>query len=154
LLSHVSWFILCIRMKNQLNTYSEKLGRIFSKIDTIIAAYFIGSFVRGEARRDSDLDIVIVLSRLSNFDYSSVYTTVSDVLPDYHIDLRVVIPSETSPLFLFQIVKEGLNIFERDHLSRVTFEAYTVKMYYDSQHARDIYNCYLNKRFADNSYGK
>lgn len=141
-------------MKNQLSAYCEKLAQVFSKTDSIIAAYFIGSFVRDEGRRDSDLDIVVVLSNLSNFDYASVYNVVSSLLPDYHIDLRVVIPSETSPLFLFQLIKEGIFIFEKDRLSRIEFETYVVKMYYDSQHTRDIYNYYLNKRFTDHSYGK
>lgn len=141
-------------MRNQLITYRGKLAKIFNKSDSIISAYFIGSFVRDEERRDSDLDIVVVLNRLSNFDYSSMYNQLSNLLSDYNIDLRVVIPNETSPLFLFQIIKEGVNIFEKDRLSRIEFETYVVKMYYDSQHIRNIYNYYLNKRFVDNSYGK
>lgn len=141
-------------IKNRLNIYHEKLEKIFSNIDDIIIAYCIGSFARGEERRDSDLDIVLVLSSLSHFDYPTAYNDISNILSGYNLDLRVVIPKDTSPLFLFQLIKEGLCIFEKDSFTQTAFETYVMKIYYDSQHIRDIYNYYLQQRFTHNSYGK
>lgn len=141
-------------MKNNLAQYQKQFTNILNKNKHVMVAYLFGSYAKNRERKDSDLDIVVVLETLSDFDYSSTYSKISSFFPDKNLDLRVIIPKETSPLFLFQIVKSGVCLFERSKVQRLQFETYALKMYYDSQHLRDVYNYYLDKRFANHTYGR
>lgn len=142
-------------MEDNLTQYNKKqFTSILNKNKHVMVAYLFGSYAKNREREDSDLDIVIVLNSLFNFDYSLIYDKISSFFPDKNLDLRVIIPKETSPLFLFQIVKSGICLFEKSKEQRLQFETYALKMYYDSQHLRDVYNYYLDKRFANHTYGR
>lgn len=141
-------------MKNNLTQYQKQFASILNKNKHVMVVYLFGSYAKNRERKDSDLDIVVVLETLSDFDYSSMYSKISSFFPDKNLDLRVIIPKETSPLFLFQVVKSGVCLFERSKVQRLQFETYALKIYYDSQHLRDVYNYYLDKRFANHTYGR
>lgn len=140
-------------MRNHVEKHRKKINSLFNN-KNIIAVYLIGSYAQGSERADSDLDIAIVLQTLKDFNYDSFYSQMSDFFPDKNVDLRIVMATSTSPLFLFQIIKHGILLFEQSRNERLRFENYALKIYYDTQHLRDIYNYYLDKRFTTQLYGR
>ncbi len=120
----------------------------------VLLAYLIGSVSRNEQRKDSDIDIVLIVDGIDGISYGELYSKFADALHTDSVDLRVIYPHETDPLFLFQIVKDGQVIYEKNEKERVKFETYAMKMYYDTQHIRDIYNNYLDKRFDNKTFAK
>lgn len=133
---------------------NNTLNKIFSANKNILLAYLIGSFSRGEERKDSDIDIVLIMDSIKELNYGKISSQISDALHTDNVDVRIIIPKETDPLFLFQIVKDGKIIYQKTPNSRLQFETYALKVYYDTQHIRDIYNKYLDQRFEQKQFAK
>lgn len=123
-----------------------KLKELFKTYPQIIAAYFYGSQVAGYASRKSDLDLALISDDSVTMDYGDLYLKINKILKDREIDLRIV-NKNSSPLYLFQLFKKGLRVYQRDELDRVKFEAAALINFYDSQHLRDIYKSYLKGAF-------
>ena len=117
--------------------------------------YLFGSQVRGNAIVDSDLDVAVIISdesKLSQIDYGRLYNLFSDVFSEQEVDLRLV-TRESSPLFLFQMLKYGQCLYAPDESQRVDLESDIMRRYYDTQHLRDIYHQYLVKSIKNKTYG-
>ena len=132
--------------KVDIDEIGKKLSRIFVSNKNVLLAYLIGSVSRGEARSDSDIDIVLILNTIKDFRYGEISAKIVDALHTDNADVRVVLPGETDPLFLFQILKEGQILYETSSNARLQFETYALKVYYDTQYMRDVYRQYLNER--------
>lgn len=131
----------------ELNPQSlEKLQNIFKKMPQILAVYLYGSRVKGYATKNSDLDIAVVVDDVKDINYGDLYFKVSQNIEVVEVDLRVV-TKETSPTFIFQVIKTGQCIYQRESKERVRFEAKVLNEYFDTQHLRDIYNSYLKQYF-------
>jgi len=132
----------------------KKLAEILNKYPNIIAAYLIGSVAQQRERKDSDLDIVLLVDK--NFDpnhFGFLYRKINAITRHPNLDLRVAVLENTNPLFLFQLLK-GKLLFTRNPKQQVTLEAKIMKLYYDSQHLRNIFHYYLNKRLEGGIYGR
>lgn len=123
----------------------DKLKDLFKLYPQIIAVYFYGSQVGGYASKKSDLDIAAIVDVPVNIDYGDLYLKISQILKE-ETDLRIA-TKESPPLYLFQVLKKGLRIYQRDELDRVKFETTALINFYDSQHLRDIYKLYLKGAF-------
>lgn len=131
-------------MKDQ-ETFS-RLENLFKSYPQIIAAYFYGSQVGGYASSKSDLDVAVVVEDFSAANYGNLYLEASQVIKDKEIDLRVV-TRETSPTFIFQMIRNGRCIYQRNNLEKVQFEVKALGEYYDGEHTRRIYDNYLKSYF-------
>ena len=128
----------------------KQIGKKFPKIT---AVYLIGSKARGEERKDSDLDIAIVVKKASIKRLKNIFEEFSKKLQIPNLDLRIIIPEETDPLFLFQVIKGKLLYFKSEK-EKVQFETKAMKLFYDTQHLRNIYHFYLKERLSKGKYGK
>lgn len=126
----------------------SKLVKLFKSYPQIIAAYFYGSQIEGHASSSSDLDLALINDGSASFDYGDLYLKISEILKKKEIDLRIV-DKNSSPVYLFQLFKKGLRVYQRDELDRVRFETYVLINFYDSQHTRDIYKSYLKGAFSN-----
>lgn len=130
--------------------FDERLGKqlrqVFGKTPHIVVVYVIGSLVRGNASKESDFDLVVVVDNKSMLSDSEVYNLIQDISFPRDLDLSVVDKS-SSPLFLFQIIKTGECIYKRSENDRIKFEAFTLHNYYDTAHIRKIYYSYLKYKF-------
>lgn len=131
----------------------EKVQKLFERNKAIIAAYFFGSMINEKARADSDLDLAVIVSDRSKCQELDLLPEISQISFPAEIDLSVV-DLTASPLFLYQIIKNGLCIYEKTKKERFEFEADTLQIYYDTQHMRNIYHTYLNKFIKEDTYGR
>ncbi|MDP2860398.1 MAG: nucleotidyltransferase domain-containing protein [bacterium] len=131
-----------------------KLRKILVKMPEVKLAYLIGSVATGITRKDSDLDIVLVLEKGAEkgFDYGKTYLLLEETVNHPNLDLRIA-TEETDPLFLFQVTAGNL-IYAKNEAERVCFEAKTMVNFYDTQHLRGIFHHYLNQRIKEGKYGR
>ncbi len=139
-------------MKTNIN--AQKLAQLLKQYPGIIAAYLIGSVAEGRERQDSDLDIVLLAEK--NFDlnlFGPLYQKINSLVGHPNLDLRIVIPEKTDPLFLFQLLG-GKLLYARNQKELISLEVKIMKLYYDSQHLRNIFHYYLNRRLEGSTYGR
>ena len=139
-------------MKKVLNL--SKFKKICRQHPLIIAAYLTGSVAEKRERKDSDLDIILLVER--NFSlkcFGELYQKINRLISHPNLDLRLVTLEETDPLFLFQLL-QGKQLFARDKQEIVVLEVKIMKLYYDSQHLRNIFHYYLNQRLEKGTYGR
>ena len=109
-----------------------KIRQILSEHDEIVAAYIFGSYARGHARADSDIDIGILLE--ADMGGSGMYPArIAGELKEacktkHDIDVRIL--NRGSLRFLHQVLK-GKLIFSRDEKKRIDFETSTILGYLD-----------------------
>lgn len=126
------------------NETKNNLGKILQAEENIIAAYVFGSRIKGTAGKKSDLDLALVVKDESLVSYGALYLQINNLFPSLEVDVRIV-SINSSPLFLFQILKNGICIYKKEESERVKFEVSVLKNYYDGEHLRGIYNHYLKK---------
>lgn len=124
----------------------KSLQKIFKKLPEVVAVYFYGSRAKDYAHKSSDLDIAVVVDNIKGIDFGDLYFQVNQIIKDVEVDLRVV-TKQTSPTFVFQVIKTGQCIYQRNELGKVQFEAKALSEYYDGQHLRDIYDGYTKSYF-------
>lgn len=141
-------------MKIKLDIDQKSLKKILGKYPSVTAAYLIGSVAEKRERADSDLDIVLLVDK--NFDprsFGLLYKEINGLIQHPNLDLRIAIPQNTDPLFLFQLLK-GKLLFARNQEERIRLETKIMKFYYDSQYLRNIFHHYLNQRLEEGAYGR
>lgn len=112
------------------------------------AAYIFGSVATGRARRDSDIDVGVLVSdkvmRRDPFQYRlELMTDLMNILKRDDVDL--ILLNEAPPLLAHRVLKNGKLIFERSASARVAFQVRTVNRYLDTQPMRNLYLDYLKK---------
>lgn len=123
--------------------YSKTMGKLrtnthsyLSTSKDILAVYLYGSYAEHVARKDSDLDLAVILNPNSTKvdDYSKrriQIATALDTLIDREIDL--VIFNQVALLLQFLIVKNGLIIYDADPDLRAKIEMKMLSFYYDQE---------------------
>ena len=94
------------KLKNILCRLRVGLSEIL--LDHLVAVYLYGSQARGEARSDSDIDVIIILR--DEFDYGEMLDRTIDLVADLSLEFDVVISrafvskeryeNEMSPFFM------------------------------------------------------
>jgi len=134
----------------------RKIQKILQGQPNVIAAYLFGSTARGQTHPKSDLDIGVVLKdeeSLSFGELVSLMTMIDEAVPDFKVDVRPIV-KRSSPLFVFNVIKEGRPIYVKSEKERVQFEVAALKRFYDTQHLRDVYYSYLQKSIKEGTYGR
>ncbi len=124
--------------------------RILFKDNNIEFAYFFGSRVKGVANSKSDYDFAIYFSDKVNeherFERRlKIITKLGGIIKNDNLDL-VVLNDVKSVLLKFEIIKDGVVIFEDDHEVRVQFELKSMNFYYDYLPFINAYNEAFIKR--------
>ena len=108
----------------------EKIGKFARSNDVIAAAYVFGSSVAGKERRESDIDIAIMVrGSMGGFERVQLETELSNLLGK---DVDLVVFSLASPLLQHQILKYGRIVYEADPGERVRQEVTARREYLDS----------------------
>lgn len=99
-----------------------------------MAAYVFGSAASGRTRRDSDVDIAVLLARPLRSNRSLPYRL--KLMADLgsalrRSDVEVVILNDASPLLAHRVLSKGKLIFERSPSARVRFQVRTASLYSD-----------------------
>jgi predicted nucleotidyltransferase len=108
----------------------EKIGKFAKSNDVIAAAYVFGSSVAGKERRESDIDIAIMVrGSMGGFERVQLETELSNLLGK---DIDLVVFSLASALLRHQILKYGCIVYEADPGERVRQEVTARREYLDS----------------------
>lgn len=101
------------------------LRRVLSGVPEIAAAYLFGSWARGCARADSDLDVGLVFRRRGEtaLDHrrlmGDLASRLDGLIPSHRVDL-VVLESQ-GPVFCHQVLQTAILVHEGDRNRRLDF---------------------------------
>jgi predicted nucleotidyltransferase len=132
----------------ELRHITQAIAGCVSRKRDIQAAYVFGSVVSGKTRRDSDVDVAVLLSdRVSaskRFEYRlQLISDIGAALQRSDVDL--VILNDASPLLAHRVLSLGKLIFERSPSARIRFQVMTANRYADLVPAYETYIHYLKK---------
>lgn len=85
---------------------------VFSKKDFIEEAYLFGSYAKGNAKDDSDVDIIAITNKQMDRNFFSLYPELEDELGK-RIDIYC--DKELEPRFYNSIRKDLIKIYERQN---------------------------------------
>ncbi|MFH1601679.1 MAG: nucleotidyltransferase domain-containing protein [Candidatus Shapirobacteria bacterium] len=119
----------------------------------ILAVYLFGSSARKQQRQDSDLDVAVIILDKNNAPLRKIINFLASYFPVEKLDPVIVDLQNTSPLLLFQIIKEGKLLYEKKKNSHQSLESRIMRLYFDDEYRQKIFEEYLNKSFEQNTYG-
>ena len=110
----------------------ECISRVLERHEEILFAYLYGSVARGEAGKESDIDIGVFLRK--GFKPGVFYEVeiAAEIERECSLrDVEVAVLNRGRLRFLNQVLRHGRLIFSRDEKARVAFETYVTKAYID-----------------------
>lgn len=115
----------------------------------IQAAYVFGSVATGRARRDSDVDVAVLLTRPLKAERALTYrlklmNDLGSALGRSDVDL--VMLNDAPPLLAHRVLSKGRLVFERSRSVRVRFQVRTASRYFDLLPMFETHIRYLKKR--------
>lgn len=133
--------------KPDFDTLRKALLRCLSSAREIQAAYVFGSVASGRTRKDSDIDIAVLVRKNAVRDTLRYRLKLMAELGAtlHRSDVDVVILNEAPPLLAHRVLSKGKLIFERSASARVRFQVATAKRYSDLVPAFETHIRYLKK---------
>lgn len=92
-----------------INQIREKSKHIFDKQDFIKEVYLFGSYDRGEATENSDIDFMIVLNRKVGMEFFGLYHFLQE---EFGKKVDVISENEVYNIMLERIGKDKVKIYE------------------------------------------
>jgi uncharacterized protein len=143
-------------MGADLTLFKRHFDQNFYPNRHVLAAYLFGSLARGQAHRSSDVDIAVLLE--SGLDVE--YTIESRLQFELQMELlikrpiQVTILNHASPFFAYQVLRDGILVYERDRSERIAFQVRTLKIYFDLQPRLESLKRKAIKRIKEVGLGK
>lgn len=127
---------------------------VFRQKKEILAVYLFGSQITGFSSKESDLDLAVLVTDKNKISAKELLKLLLAKNSNLSVNLHLsLIDMETSPIFLYQIVKNGVCVYEKEPYERIKFESRALSLYYDNEHLRNIYHYYLQRSFKEGNYG-
>jgi len=119
-------------MKKELNQLIE----ILKKRSDVAFAYLFGSRAKEYANKDSDWDVAVFFSKLpKKLTHWPEFELEAELSRGVGETVQVIVlNTELSPVFSFEILKHGILLLDRDENLRINFENRIVRQYYDWQY--------------------
>lgn len=115
------------RVADRLRDHFSSLGD-----DLLVAVYLYGSFARGTAREDSDVDVGLLFRDPPAASISGPAARIEGELEDL-LGRRVqaVVLNRAPPDLVHRVLRDGELLFEADRSSRIRFEVSARREYFD-----------------------
>ena len=132
------------RLKNQLTPY-------FKSINPIQVVYLFGSVIFDENYHDIDIAVLVSPEFTQTpraFQHSLRWGSESEkyLNPRIPLDLRVL--NDSSIMFQYQVIKNGLVLWERNRNIRVNFETHVLNHYLDYLPTKQFFDQQLLIEFS------
>lgn len=101
----------------------------------VVAAYLFGSQARGQAGPLSDIDVAVLLDPdLGKQAAVERQLDLMVALDDLHPrEVQVTLLNHASPMLVYQVVRDGILLYERSRPRRIDFEVRATQRYFDIQ---------------------
>ena len=118
--------------------WTDELAAEAARVPCVVLVYVFGSHARGRARRESDVDVAVLVD-------AAHAPTGPELLKLLLRRLTLVIPSDkldlvvlngASPLLRFQVLKHGRLVYVRHPRDRVRFTIAALRDYHDTEARR------------------
>jgi predicted nucleotidyltransferase len=108
-----------------------------------VAAYLFGSFARGEARPDSDVDVGILFATVPPATLDSPQFAIEAELERrLGRPVQVVALNRASADLVHRVLRDGRLVLDRDRPARIRFEVRSRNQYFDMAPIRRLYRRY------------
>lgn len=122
----------------------------------VLAAYLFGSLARDQAHPSSDVDIAVLfelgLDAVSSLESQMQFE--QDLESYTGRPVQVTILNHSTLLLAYQVLRDGILLYERDQSERISFQVYTLKLYFDLQPRLESLNQAAIKRIKEVGLGK
>lgn len=125
--------------QDKKDALKKSIGKGLSGHSNIVFAYIFGSFLSSESFSDIDIGIYLDNENISDNALQIEFGLERELEEYLHIpaDVRIL---NCAPLsFVFNVIKTGSLVADRNSLLRSEFEGLTLKKYFDYSHLRDEY---------------
>ena len=125
----------------EIEELAERLrGLLRSAPADVIAAYLYGSRARGEHRRDSDLDLALLLAAPPPPTLRSVARDVEDLVErTERVPVEAVVLNRAPADLVHRVLRDGVIVLDRDRPARIRFEVRARNEYFDLAPLRRLY---------------
>ena len=123
-------------MEDIIFKFQQHINSFVSEFN-ISLIYIFGSYAKGTNRKDSDIDIAVLINgEIDPYTQLNILGTLVDIFRTENIDL--VILNNANEVLKFQVIKYGKVVYEESQLSRVLFETRAASEYMDMEYFRNI----------------
>jgi uncharacterized protein len=122
----------------------------------VVVAYLFGSVARNQANDLSDVDIAILLTPdlAAHEMVERQLQLMVGLAPFSSHEIQVVILNQVSPLLAYEVVRDGLLLYEQDERVRVAYEVGVMKRYFDVKPMLDFHSQALARRIREVGLGR
>ncbi|OGD86204.1 hypothetical protein A2164_02020 [Candidatus Curtissbacteria bacterium RBG_13_35_7] len=128
-------------------TIKKTIIDYFSKKPEVAAVYLYGSYARGEANINSDIDLAILVTnkkKYSGFGIPQVvFAAELKKLTGKEVEIQDLGVCRVD--FAHRVLAEGELLISNNQKARIQFEEKTLRVYFDLKPALDEYYQYLSK---------
>lgn len=117
----------------EFQAYREALEQYFASQADVVLAYLFGSYARGQAWAESDVDIAVLLEGHPDDEHclDRRLDLASDLTDLLHADVDVLILNQAPPALRYAVLRDGVLLFCRDRQAMVMFRLRAVNEYLD-----------------------
>ena len=111
-----------------------KIRGVLDARGEVLEAYLFGSRARGRPRRNSDVDVAVLLAEAADTtatwgERAELTTLLMSALGTNAVD--VVILNRAPPLLYHRVLRDGVRLLARDPMQTVSREAHALSRYFD-----------------------
>lgn len=127
----------------QLDCFIEQVHKHYP----IEFAYLFGSIATGNANKESDIDIAIMLrKKYGSKEEILLKGNIIDVgMKYFQRKIDIVLLHNSPPLLKYEVVKNGIVL--KNSPERATFESLALREYFDFRYYSDIYNAAIIREY-------
>ncbi len=131
--------------------YKEIISKYFGDKTEVLCVYLFGSAASEKENIYSDVDIAVLYNdSVPPSRYSDIRINISidlSLLLDRNVDVTVL--NEAPPYLKFQVIRNGIRIYEKPNRESRTFEARSILEYFDFAPIKNMMESSLIKRIKE-----
>ena len=132
----------------KIKLFSQPLRTIFADLP-VKACYLYGSQTGDFTHIKSDFDLAVFVNDKNRINYRQLLAKIgASFLYTEKLHLILVDPTSSSPLLLFQIIKKGQLLYERQSGDHIRLESFIMRLYFDDQYRNSLYYQKLKDSYA------
>lgn len=133
----------------KVKLFTKPLTDIFKNLP-VKACYLYGSQAKNQERGESDYDLAVFVEDKNKINYRGLLSIINaNFSSPEKLHLTLVDLNSSSPLLLYQIIKNGQLLFEKQYGNHVELESYIMRLFFDDQYRNQVYYQKLKNSYAN-----